>query len=40
VPDEVFHHELCIAYHLSHPNIVRCFGGIANGNERAITLEL
>ena len=40
VPDEAFHHELCVAFRLSHPNIVRCFGGIANGNERAITLEL
>lgn len=40
VREEAFQHELCVAYHLSHPNIARCFGGVASSRERALTLEL
>lgn len=40
VREETFQHELCVAYHLSHPNIARCFGGVASSRERALTLEL
>ena len=40
VSDDAFHHELCIAYHLKHQNIVCCYGGIASGRERVITFEL
>lgn len=40
VREEAFEHELCIVYHLDHPNIVRCYGGVVNTNERAITFEL
>ena len=40
VREEAFQHELCVAYHLSHPNIARCFGAVASSRERALTFEL
>ena len=40
VREEAFEHELCVAYHLHHPNIARCLGGVASTSERALTFEL
>lgn len=40
VREEAFQHELCVAYHLNHPNIACCFGGVASTRERALTLEV
>ena len=40
VGEEAFEHELCIVFHLNHPNIAHCLGGIVNHRERALTFEL
>jgi hypothetical protein len=40
VREEAFEHELCVVYHLHHPNIAHCFGGVASTSERALTFEL
>jgi hypothetical protein len=40
VREEAFEHELCMVFHLNHPNIACCFGGVVNSSERLLTFEL
>ena len=40
VREETFEHELCTAFHLNHPNLIRCFGGVVSDTERALSFEL
>lgn len=40
VREEIFEHELCVVFHLNHPSIARCLGGVVNHRERILTFEL